>query len=133
MLVSPALLRRLLVPAIVLATATRPALAAAQSAADHIALGDREHAAMNAPSALQHYEEAIKLDPKIVRGALEGGARSRRRGRVRAAGGARLGCTRSRNNTRGAPSRRTRETRRDTSISRARSDAGRSRSASAIG
>ena len=47
-----------------LATAALPALAAAQSAADHIALGDRDHAAMNAPSALHHYEEAIKLEPK---------------------------------------------------------------------
>jgi tetratricopeptide (TPR) repeat protein len=64
MFVSPALLRRLIVPAIVFATATRPALATAQTAADHIALGDREHTAMNAPSALHHYEEAIKLDPK---------------------------------------------------------------------
>ena len=63
MLVSPALLRRLIVPAFVLATAAHPALAAAQTAADHIALGDREHAAMNAPSALHHYQEAIKLDP----------------------------------------------------------------------
>lgn len=35
---------------------------AAQTAADHIALGDREHAAMNAAAALQHYQEAIKLD-----------------------------------------------------------------------
>jgi tetratricopeptide (TPR) repeat protein len=61
MLVSPALLRRLLVPVLVLAT---PAAAVAQSAADHVALGDRDHAAMNAPSALHHYEEAIKLEPK---------------------------------------------------------------------
>src|SRR5256885_16650299 len=38
--------------------------ASAQSAADHIALGDKEYVAMNAPAALQHYEEAIKLDPK---------------------------------------------------------------------
>lgn len=61
MLVSPTLLRRLVVSALVLAT---PAVAAAQTAADHIAMGDRDHAAMNAPSALHHYEEAIKLDPK---------------------------------------------------------------------
>jgi len=61
MFVSPALLRRLLVPVIVLVT---PAAAVAQTAADHIALGDRDHAAMNAPSALHHYEEAIKLEPK---------------------------------------------------------------------
>jgi tetratricopeptide (TPR) repeat protein len=38
--------------------------ASAQSAADHVALGDKEYVAMNAPAALQHYEEAIKLDPK---------------------------------------------------------------------
>ena len=39
-------------------------LASAQSAADHIALGDKEYVAMNASAALQHYEEAIKADPK---------------------------------------------------------------------
>ena len=39
-------------------------VAGAQTAADHIALGDKEYVAMNAPAALQHYEEAIKLDPK---------------------------------------------------------------------
>jgi len=38
--------------------------AGAQTAADHIALGDKEYVAMNAPAALQHYEEAIKIDPK---------------------------------------------------------------------
>src|SRR3954463_8680647 len=38
--------------------------AGAQSAADHVALGDKEYVAMNAPAALAHYEEAIKLDPK---------------------------------------------------------------------
>jgi len=37
---------------------------AAQSAAEHIALGDREHAAMNAAGALAHYEAAVKADPK---------------------------------------------------------------------
>jgi tetratricopeptide (TPR) repeat protein len=36
----------------------------AQTAADHIALGDKEYVAMNASAALGHYEEAIKLDPK---------------------------------------------------------------------
>ena len=41
-----------------------PALATAQSAADHIAMGDRDHTAMNAPSALHHYQEAIKLEPR---------------------------------------------------------------------
>ena len=39
-------------------------MAGAQTAADHIALGDKEYVAMNAPAALQHYEEAIKLDAK---------------------------------------------------------------------
>lgn len=39
-------------------------IAGAQTAADHIALGDKEYVALNAAAALQHYEEAIKLDPK---------------------------------------------------------------------
>ena len=39
-------------------------VAGAQTAADHIALGDKEYVAMNASAALQHYQEAIKLDPK---------------------------------------------------------------------
>jgi tetratricopeptide (TPR) repeat protein len=39
-------------------------VAGAQTAADHIALGDKSYAAMDAPAALQHYQEAIKLDPK---------------------------------------------------------------------
>jgi tetratricopeptide (TPR) repeat protein len=39
-------------------------VAGAQTAAEHIALGDKEYVAMNAPAALAHYEEAIKVDPK---------------------------------------------------------------------
>ena len=39
-------------------------IAGAQTAANHIALGDKEYVAMHAPAALQHYEEAIKEDPK---------------------------------------------------------------------
>jgi tetratricopeptide (TPR) repeat protein len=39
-------------------------MAGAQAAADHIALGDKEYVAMNAPAALAHYEEALKVDPK---------------------------------------------------------------------
>lgn len=31
---------------------------------DHVALGDKEYVAMDAAAALQHYEEAIKVDPK---------------------------------------------------------------------
>jgi tetratricopeptide (TPR) repeat protein len=39
-------------------------IAGAQTAADHIALGDKSYVGMDAPAALQHYQEAIKLDPK---------------------------------------------------------------------
>ena len=39
-------------------------IAGAQTAADHIALGDKEYVAMNAPAALAHYEEGIKLEPR---------------------------------------------------------------------
>ena len=35
----------------------------AQSADQHVALGDREHAARNLASALQHYEAALRADP----------------------------------------------------------------------
>lgn len=37
--------------------------AQAQTAAEHVALGDRDHAAMNATGALAHYEAAIAADP----------------------------------------------------------------------
>ena len=40
-----------------------PALGA-QSVADHIALGDKAHAAMDAADALKHYEAAMTSDPK---------------------------------------------------------------------
>ena len=56
--------RRLLSAAAVLTLAFVPSRAVAQSAAEHIALGDTDHAAMNAAGALQHYETAIKADPK---------------------------------------------------------------------
>jgi tetratricopeptide (TPR) repeat protein len=38
--------------------------AGAQTAVNHIALGDKEYAAMNAGAALKHYEAAIAEDPK---------------------------------------------------------------------
>lgn len=38
--------------------------ALAQTAAEHIAAGDKEHAALNLNAALKHYEEAIAVDPK---------------------------------------------------------------------
>lgn len=37
--------------------------AQAQSAAEHIALGDREHAAFNSAAALAHFDAAIALEP----------------------------------------------------------------------
>jgi len=39
-------------------------IAGAQTAADHVALGDKEYVAMTAPAALAHYEAAIREDPK---------------------------------------------------------------------
>jgi tetratricopeptide (TPR) repeat protein len=56
--------RRLRSAAAVLTIALLPARAIAQSAAEHITLGDKDHAVMNAPGALQHYETAIKADPR---------------------------------------------------------------------
>jgi tetratricopeptide (TPR) repeat protein len=41
--------------------ATAP-LAAQQSASDHVALGDRDHAALNGVNALKHYEAALSVD-----------------------------------------------------------------------
>ena len=38
------------------------AQAGRQSAADHVALGEREHAAMNGVNALKHYEAALSVD-----------------------------------------------------------------------
>jgi len=35
----------------------------AQTAAEHIAMGDREHAALNAAGALRHYQAAIAAEP----------------------------------------------------------------------
>ena len=40
-----------------------PALGA-QTVADHLALGDKAHAAMDAADALKHYEAAMAADPK---------------------------------------------------------------------
>jgi tetratricopeptide (TPR) repeat protein len=39
-------------------------VAGGQTATTHIALGDKEYVAMNAPAALKHYEAAIAEDPK---------------------------------------------------------------------
>jgi tetratricopeptide (TPR) repeat protein len=56
--------RRMLRAAAMLMFTALPQYVHAQSAAEHIALGDRDHAAMNAPSALRHYEAAVTADPK---------------------------------------------------------------------
>lgn len=56
--------RRFLAAAAVLAFASAPARLTAQGAVDHTGLGDKAHVAMDAPSALKHYEEALKVDPK---------------------------------------------------------------------
>jgi tetratricopeptide (TPR) repeat protein len=56
--------RRMLSAASLVTLALAPSRLMGQSAADHVALGDKDHAAANAPSALRHYEEALKLDPR---------------------------------------------------------------------
>jgi tetratricopeptide (TPR) repeat protein len=64
MSMSIAMPRHFLLAAAAAAIVALPTHVSAQSAAEHVALGDRDHAAMNAPGALQHYEAAIKVDPK---------------------------------------------------------------------
>ena len=103
----------------------------AQTAAEHIALGDRDHAAMNAAGALQHYEAAIKLDPKIYEALWKASREAVDVGEFDADAKERDALYTLANNTRAAPSRRTRTTPKGTSTSRARSAARRSRSASA--
>ncbi len=39
--------------------------AGAQSATEHVAMGDRDHEAMNATGALAHYEAALAADPNL--------------------------------------------------------------------
>lgn len=64
MFVSLATSRRLFAAVGLVTIAMAPARVAAQTAAEHIAMGDKDHLAMHAPVALHHYEEAIKADPK---------------------------------------------------------------------
>jgi tetratricopeptide (TPR) repeat protein len=47
-----------LVPTLLIVTTAN-----AQTASEHISLGDRDYVAMKAPDALAHYEAAAKLDP----------------------------------------------------------------------
>jgi tetratricopeptide (TPR) repeat protein len=60
---------------LVAATVLLSSHAVAQTAAEHIVIGDREHAAMNAEGALQHFQEAIRVDPNnaeaLYRAAIE--------------------------------------------------------------
>jgi tetratricopeptide (TPR) repeat protein len=60
----PLVSARLALGAALLAVPALPALARGQSAAEHVAMGDRDHTAMRAPSALHHYQEAIGLEPR---------------------------------------------------------------------
>lgn len=46
--------------------ALSPLAAGAQSAAEHVAMGDRDHAALNASSALAHYEAALAAEPTMA-------------------------------------------------------------------
>jgi tetratricopeptide (TPR) repeat protein len=56
--------RRIPVALALVTFALAPARLTAQSAAEHVAMGDKDQLAMNAPGALRHYEEALKADPK---------------------------------------------------------------------
>ena len=47
----------------VAATALLAGSLSAQTAAEHIVLGDKDYEAMNAAGALRHYQEAISIDP----------------------------------------------------------------------
>jgi tetratricopeptide (TPR) repeat protein len=49
--------------ALILSSLLISSAALGQTAAEHLAAGDRDYVAMNATSALAHYEAAIKLDP----------------------------------------------------------------------
>lgn len=56
---------------ILVALAGAPDRLAAQTAAEHVALGDRAAAARNGVVALQHFEEAIRLDASAVETRLK--------------------------------------------------------------
>jgi tetratricopeptide (TPR) repeat protein len=49
-------------PVLLAATMLCATSLSAQTASEHVVLGDREHAAMNAAGALQHYQAAIQVD-----------------------------------------------------------------------
>jgi tetratricopeptide (TPR) repeat protein len=64
MFVTLAATRRMLGAAAVIGVAIAPGRLAAQTAGEHIALGDKSHAALDAPGALRHFEEAVRIDPR---------------------------------------------------------------------
>jgi tetratricopeptide (TPR) repeat protein len=64
MFVPLAAARRLLGAAAVASAVVAPWRLAAQTAGEHIALGDKSHAALDAPGALRHFEEAVRIDPR---------------------------------------------------------------------
>ena len=57
-------LPRFLTPAVAAMVVAASSSAGAQTATDHIAMGDSLHKAMNPAAALTHYEAAIAIDPK---------------------------------------------------------------------
>jgi tetratricopeptide (TPR) repeat protein len=59
-----------------LAVASPCAAQAHQSAADHVALGDREHAALNGVTALKHYEAALAVDSTYFDALLKAASES---------------------------------------------------------
>ena len=131
MFTSVATPHRLWSAAVLVALATLPRITLAQSAAEHVAMGDRENAAMNAAGALQHYEAAVKADPK----AYDANWKAASTGTQPSAAATRSASasTRRQNYTRGVPSRRIRATPRGTSIWPARWGAKHCRSACASG
>ena len=63
MFVSFAVPRHLRSALVLVTLALAPLRLRAQTTTEHIALGDKDHLAMNAPGAFHHYEQAIKSDP----------------------------------------------------------------------
>ena len=61
---------RYLTPAVALFLATA-SIAGAQTAAEHIAMGDSLHKAMDPAAALKHYEAAIAIDPRNYQALID--------------------------------------------------------------
>jgi hypothetical protein len=65
------------------ATACFSSSLAVLTAAEHIATGDRDHAAMNAAGALRHYQAAIQADAQSAEALWRASRESIGPGRVR--------------------------------------------------